>query len=56
LPRPRAPGTLLRAPAIFSHAVYGLILAGVMLLLPQGVVPAVQRLLGGRRAVSAVER
>jgi branched-chain amino acid transport system permease protein len=50
-----APGMPLRAPAIFSYAVYGLILAGVMLLLPQGVVPAVQRLLGGRRAVSAVE-
>jgi branched-chain amino acid transport system permease protein len=50
-----APGMPLRAPAIFSYAVYGLILAGVMLLLPQGVVPALQRLRGGRRAVSAVE-
>jgi branched-chain amino acid transport system permease protein len=35
------PGMPLRAPAIFSYAVYGLILVGIMLLLPRGVVPAV---------------
>jgi branched-chain amino acid transport system permease protein len=37
------PGMPLRAPAIFSYAVYGLILVGIMLLLPQGVVPALRR-------------
>lgn len=36
------PGMPLRAPAVFSYAVYGLILVGVMLALPQGVVPAVR--------------
>jgi branched-chain amino acid transport system permease protein len=34
------PGMPLRAPAVFSYAVYGLILVGVMLLLPSGIVPA----------------
>jgi branched-chain amino acid transport system permease protein len=33
------PGMPVRAPAVFSYAVYGGILVGVMLLLPQGVVP-----------------
>jgi branched-chain amino acid transport system permease protein len=37
------PGMPLRAPVIFSYAVYGLILVGVMLLLPQGVVPTLAR-------------
>jgi branched-chain amino acid transport system permease protein len=50
-----APGMPLRAPAVFSYAVYGLVLAGTMLLLPQGVVPAVQRAFRSRRAASAVE-
>jgi branched-chain amino acid transport system permease protein len=36
------PGMPVRAPAVFSYAVYGGILIGVMLLLPQGVVPAVR--------------
>jgi branched-chain amino acid transport system permease protein len=38
------PGMPLRAPAVFSYAVYGLILIGVMLVLPQGVLPALQSL------------
>jgi branched-chain amino acid transport system permease protein len=38
------PGMPLRAPAIFSYAVYGLILVSVMLALPQGVVPALRHL------------
>jgi branched-chain amino acid transport system permease protein len=50
-----APGMPLRAPAVFSYAVYGLVLAGTMLLLPQGVVPAVQHAFRSRRAASAVE-
>jgi branched-chain amino acid transport system permease protein len=33
------PGMPLRAPAVFSYAVYGLVLAGIMLWLPQGLVP-----------------
>ena len=37
------PGMPLRAPAIFSYAVYGLILVGVMLALPQGMVPTLAR-------------
>ena len=37
-----APGMPLRAPAIFSYAVYGLVLVTVMLLLPRGLVPTVQ--------------
>jgi branched-chain amino acid transport system permease protein len=36
------PGMPLRAPAIFSYAVYGLILILVMLLLPQGLVPGLR--------------
>jgi branched-chain amino acid transport system permease protein len=36
------PGMPARAPAVFSYAVYGLILIGIMLLLPRGVVPALQ--------------
>jgi ABC-type branched-subunit amino acid transport system permease subunit len=37
------PGMLLRAPAVFSYAVYGLVLVLMMWRLPQGVVPAIQR-------------
>ncbi|MBV9578277.1 MAG: branched-chain amino acid ABC transporter permease [Chloroflexi bacterium] len=36
------PGMPLRAPAVFAYAVYGLVLVGVMLLLPAGVVPALR--------------
>ena len=36
------PGMPLRAPAVFSYAVYGLVLVLIMLRLPQGVVPAIQ--------------
>ncbi len=36
------PGMPLRAPAIFSYAVYGSILVGIMLVLPQGVIPALR--------------
>jgi branched-chain amino acid transport system permease protein len=49
------PGMPLHAPAVFSYAVYGLVLVLILLLLPQGLVPAVQARLGARRAVSAVE-
>jgi branched-chain amino acid transport system permease protein len=49
------PGMPLHAPAVFSYAVYGLVLVVVLLFLPQGVVPAVQARLAARRAVSAVE-
>jgi branched-chain amino acid transport system permease protein len=42
------PGMPLRAPAVFSYAVYALILIGIMLGLPQGVVPALQALRGRR--------
>ena len=44
------PGMPLRAPAVFSYAVYGLILVGIMLALPQGVVPAAARALSRRKA------
>jgi branched-chain amino acid transport system permease protein len=37
-----APGMPLRAPVIFSYAVYGLVLVAVMLLLPRGLVPTLQ--------------
>jgi branched-chain amino acid transport system permease protein len=43
------PGMPLRAPAIFSYAVYGLILVGIMLALPHGVVPAAVRGLSRRK-------
>src|SRR5437868_13238981 len=33
------PGMPLRAPAVFSYAVYGLVLVGIMLALPRGVLP-----------------
>jgi branched-chain amino acid transport system permease protein len=36
------PGMPVRAPAVFSYAVYGLILIGIMLLLPRGVVPTLR--------------
>jgi len=42
------PGMPLRAPAIFSYAVYGLILVGVMLVLPSGIVPALRLVFGKR--------
>lgn len=42
-------GMPLRAPAIFSYAVYGLILVGVMLLLPAGVVPALRSMRAHQR-------
>lgn len=38
------PGMPLRAPAVFSYAVYGLVLVGVVLLLPQGVMSLLKRL------------
>lgn len=49
------PGMPLHAPAVFSYAVYGLVLVLILLLLPQGLVPAIQARLGAARAVSAVE-
>ncbi|HSR22818.1 MAG TPA: branched-chain amino acid ABC transporter permease [Candidatus Eisenbacteria bacterium] len=49
------PGMPLHAPAIFSYAVYGLVLVLIVLLLPQGLVPAIEARLGARRAGSAVE-
>ena len=42
------PGMPLRAPAIFSYAVYGVILVSVVLLLPGGVVPALRGLVKRR--------
>ena len=42
------PGMPLRAPAVFAYAVYGLVLIGIMLGLPQGVVPALQARLSRR--------
>jgi branched-chain amino acid transport system permease protein len=36
------PGMPLRAPVVFSYAVYGLVLVLVMLRMPQGVVPTLQ--------------
>jgi branched-chain amino acid transport system permease protein len=51
------PGMPLRAPAIFSYAVYGLALVAVMLALPGGVVPAVVRAFARSRvgALAAAE-
>ena len=43
------PGMPLRAPAVFSYAVYGLILVGIMLALPQGVVPTAVRVFSRRK-------
>ena len=43
------PGMPLRAPAIFSYAVYGLVLVVVVLALPRGVVPAVRSAFGRQR-------
>jgi len=40
------PGMPLRAPAVFSYAVYAAILIGIMLGLPQGVVPALSNSTG----------
>jgi branched-chain amino acid transport system permease protein len=48
------PGMPLRAPAVFSYAVYGLILVGIMLALPQGVVPAAVQALSRRRSAPRV--
>ena len=36
------PGMPLHAPAVFSYAVYGLVLVLILLLLPQGLLPAIQ--------------
>ncbi len=47
------PGMPLHAPAVFSYAVYGLVLVLVLLLLPQGLVPAIQARLR-RRGTPAV--
>jgi branched-chain amino acid transport system permease protein len=47
------PGMPLRAPAVFSYAVYGLVLVGIMLALPGGVVPAVVRGLARWRSTRA---
>ena len=46
------PGMPLRAPAVFSYAVYGVILVGVMLGLPQGVHAALHATLRRRRTVA----
>jgi branched-chain amino acid transport system permease protein len=48
------PGMPLRAPAVFSYAVYGLILVGIMLVLPQGVVPAAVRAFSRRKTAPPV--
>jgi branched-chain amino acid transport system permease protein len=48
------PGMPLRAPAVFSYAVYGLILVGMMLALPRGAVPALERLIPRRRTTRAL--
>ncbi len=49
-------GMPLHAPAVFSYAVYGLVLVLVLRLLPQGLVPAIQaRLRAAGGTVSAVE-
>lgn len=42
------PGMPVRAPAIFSYAVYGLVLVGVMLLLPRGIVPSLRQRFSAR--------
>ena len=42
------PGMPPRAPAVFSYAVYGLVLVSIMLLLPQGVVPLLRARWGRR--------
>jgi branched-chain amino acid transport system permease protein len=39
------PGMPLQVPVILSYAVYGLVLIGILLLLPEGVVPAIRRAL-----------
>jgi branched-chain amino acid transport system permease protein len=43
------PGMPLRAPAVFSYAVYAAILIGIMLGLPKGIAPAIQAVWGRRR-------
>ena len=48
------PGMPLRAPAVFSYAVYGLILVSIMLALPQGVVPAAVQALSRRKSAPRV--
>ena len=48
-----APGMPLRAPVIFSYALYAVALVVIMLLLPGGLVPSIQaRLRSMRRPVS----
>jgi len=37
-----APGLPPRAPVVFSHAVYALVLIAIMQLLPQELVPALE--------------
>jgi branched-chain amino acid transport system permease protein len=44
-----APGMPVRAPAIFSYALYALVLIAIMLLLPRGLVPTVQGWFQSRR-------
>ena len=43
------PGMPLRAPAVFSYLVYGLVLVGIMLYLPKGVVPLLESWRRNRR-------
>jgi branched-chain amino acid transport system permease protein len=43
------PGMPLHAPAVFSYALYGVALILILLLLPQGVLPALQRWRRSRR-------
>ncbi|MGH7921074.1 MAG: branched-chain amino acid ABC transporter permease, partial [Candidatus Dormibacteraceae bacterium] len=48
------PGMSVRVPVVLSYAVYAIVLIGILLLLPQGIVPSVQaalaRLLASYRA------
>ncbi|MFG1696249.1 branched-chain amino acid ABC transporter permease [Nonomuraea sp. NPDC049309] len=43
------PGMPSYAPSVLSYAVYALVLIGVVLFLPQGLLPAVSERLSGRR-------
>jgi branched-chain amino acid transport system permease protein len=43
----------LHAPAVFSYAVYGLVLVLILLLLPQGLIPTLQARLGTHRPANA---
>ncbi|TYB66060.1 branched-chain amino acid ABC transporter permease [Nonomuraea sp. PA05] len=44
------PGMPTYAPSVLSYAVYALVLIGVVLFMPQGLVPAVSGRLSGKRA------